>query len=209
MSWRNEYWKNKGRSKHNLKETILPKPQSSTVSKTDSVSSQKSLKPALSLSPTGSKSAFFKEFPNGSEKNESYERVSGQLKRSVSKISLKKISRENSCLTTHSFVSDFYFEIKLLDCIESYIRYTYLHQLRNNTCFILIRSGFIITVFTELSLLKVDFVVFWDTQNSTPDRNHRGLQVKRSVIEQLTFWKYVSFGVKDYKGKLADFELID
>uniref|UniRef100_A0A8V5GBI0 Uncharacterized protein n=1 Tax=Melopsittacus undulatus TaxID=13146 RepID=A0A8V5GBI0_MELUD len=106
MSWRNEYWKNKGHSKHDLKETILSKPQSSTVSNTDSVSSQKSLKPTLSLSPTGSKSAFFKEFPNGSEKNESYERVSGQLKRSVSKKSLKRISRENSCLTTQSFEYD-------------------------------------------------------------------------------------------------------
>ncbi|XP_065543496.1 protein CFAP20DC isoform X3 [Lathamus discolor] len=103
MSWRNEYWKNKGHSKHELKETILSKPQSSTVSKTDSVSSQKSLKPTLSLSPTGSKSAFLKEFLNGSEENESCERVSGQLKRSVSKKSLKKISRENSCLTTQSF----------------------------------------------------------------------------------------------------------
>lgn len=159
MSWRNEYWKNKGHSKHNLEETIVSKPHSSTVSKTDSVSSQKSLKLTLSLPATGSKSAFFKEFPNGSEKNESYERVSGQLKRAVSKKSLKKISRENSCLTAQSFVSDFYFEIKLLDCIESYIRYTYLHQVRNNTCFIQIYCGFIITVFTELSLLEVVFVV--------------------------------------------------
>ncbi|XP_030356939.1 uncharacterized protein C3orf67 homolog isoform X2 [Strigops habroptila] len=105
-SWRNEYWKNKGHSKHNLEETVLSKPQSTTVSKTDSVSSQKSLKPTLSLSPTGSKSAFFKEFPNGSGKNESYERVSCQLKRSVSKKSLKKISRENSCLSTRSFEYD-------------------------------------------------------------------------------------------------------
>lgn len=31
-------------------------------------------------------------------------------------------------------------------------------------------SGFIITVFTELSLLKVDFVVFGGTQNSTPNK---------------------------------------
>ncbi|XP_010287741.1 PREDICTED: uncharacterized protein C3orf67 homolog [Phaethon lepturus] len=92
MSWRNEYWKNKGHSKHNLEETVLPKPQSSTVRKRDSVSSQRSLKPTLSLSPTGSKS----------EKNEKYEGVSGQLKRSVSKKCLKKISRENSCLTTQT-----------------------------------------------------------------------------------------------------------
>ncbi|KAM4653730.1 protein CFAP20DC isoform 2-T4 [Amazona ochrocephala] len=106
MSWRNEYWKDKGHSKHYVEETILSKPQTSTVSKTDSVISQKNLKPTLSLSPPGSKSAFFKEFPNGSEKNESYERVSGQLKRSVSKISLKKISRENSCLTAQSFEYD-------------------------------------------------------------------------------------------------------
>ncbi|XP_019329000.1 PREDICTED: uncharacterized protein C3orf67 homolog [Aptenodytes forsteri] len=102
MSWRNEYWKNKGHSKHNPEETILSKPQSSTVRKTDSVSSQRSLKPTLSLSPTGSKSELFKVIPNGSEKNERYEGVSGQLKRSISKKSLKKISRENSCLTTQT-----------------------------------------------------------------------------------------------------------
>ncbi|XP_057278803.1 protein CFAP20DC isoform X3 [Pezoporus wallicus] len=106
MSWRNDSWKNKGHSKHDLKETILSKPQSSTASKTDSVTSQKSLKPTLSLSPTRSKSAFFKEFSNGSEKNEICERVSDQLKRSVSKKSPKKISRENSCLTTQSFEYD-------------------------------------------------------------------------------------------------------
>ncbi|XP_009646625.1 protein CFAP20DC [Egretta garzetta] len=100
MSWRNEYWKNKGHSKHNLEETFLSKPQSSTVRKTDSISSQKSLKPTLSLSPTGSKSEFFKVIPNGSEKTEKYEGVSGQFKRSISKKSLKKISRENPCLTT-------------------------------------------------------------------------------------------------------------
>ncbi|KAM6126318.1 protein CFAP20DC [Phoenicopterus ruber ruber] len=99
MSWRNEHWKNKGHSKHNLEETILSKPQSSTVRKTDSVSSQRSLKPTLSLSPTGSKSEFFKVIPNGSER---YEGVSGQLKRSVSKKSLRKISRENSSLTTQT-----------------------------------------------------------------------------------------------------------
>uniref|UniRef100_A0A8C0BHJ9 CFAP20 domain containing n=1 Tax=Buteo japonicus TaxID=224669 RepID=A0A8C0BHJ9_9AVES len=99
MSWRNEYWKNKRHSKHNLEDTILSKPQSSTVRKPDSVSSQGSLKPTLSLSPTASKTEFFKVIPNGSER---YEGVSGQLKRSVSKKSLKKISRENSCLTTQT-----------------------------------------------------------------------------------------------------------
>ncbi|XP_009577209.1 PREDICTED: uncharacterized protein C3orf67 homolog, partial [Fulmarus glacialis] len=102
MSWRNEYWKNEGHSKHNLEESILSKPQSSTVRKTDSVSSQRSLKPTLSLSPTGSKSEFFKVTPDGSEKTEIYEGVSGQLKRSISKKSLKKSSRENSCLTTQT-----------------------------------------------------------------------------------------------------------
>lgn len=118
MSWRNEYWKNKGHSKHNPEEAILSKPQSSTVRKTDSLSSQRSLKPTLSLSPTGSKSEFFKVIPNGSEKNERYEGVSGQLKSFVSKKCPKKISRGNSCLTTQTCVSDFYFEIKLLGCIE-------------------------------------------------------------------------------------------
>ncbi|XP_009809386.2 protein CFAP20DC isoform X1 [Gavia stellata] len=102
LSWRNEYWKNKEHSKHNTEETILSKPQSSTVRRADSLSSQRNLKPTLSLSPTGSKSEFFKVIPNGSEKNERYEGVSGQLKRSVSKRSLKKISRENPCLTTQT-----------------------------------------------------------------------------------------------------------
>ncbi|XP_075570526.1 protein CFAP20DC isoform X2 [Pelecanus crispus] len=106
MSWQNEYWKNKGHSKHNLEETILSKPQSPTVRKTDSVSSQRSLKPTLSLSPTGSKSESFKVIPNGSEKSERYEGVSGQLKRSVSKTSLKKISMEYSCLTTQTYEYD-------------------------------------------------------------------------------------------------------
>lgn len=115
MSWRNEYWKNTRHSKYNLEETILSKPQSSTVRKPDSVSSQGGLKPTLSLSPTASKTEFFKVIPNGSER---YEGVSGQLKRSVSKKSLKKISRENSCLTTQTCVSDFYFDTELLDCIE-------------------------------------------------------------------------------------------
>ncbi|KAM6386903.1 protein CFAP20DC isoform 2-T2 [Pluvialis apricaria] len=102
ISWRNEYLKNKEHSKHNLEETVLSKPQSSAVRKTDSVSSQSSLKPTLSLSPTGSKSEFFKVIPNGSEKKERYEGVSDQLKRSISKKSLKKISRENPCLTTQT-----------------------------------------------------------------------------------------------------------
>ncbi|KAM6061951.1 protein CFAP20DC isoform 1-T1 [Chlamydotis macqueenii] len=102
MSWRNECSKNKGCSKHNLKETILSKPHSSTMRKTDSVGSQRSIKPTLSLSPTGSKSEFFKVIPNGSEKNEKYEGVSGQIKRSISKKSLKEILKENSCLTTET-----------------------------------------------------------------------------------------------------------
>lgn len=119
MSWRNEYLKNKEQGKHHLEETVLSKPQSSTVRKTGSVSSQSSLKPTFSLSPTGSKSEFFKVIPNGSEKTERCEGVSDQLKRSISKKSLKKISRENPCLTTQTCVSDFYFEIKLLDCIEN------------------------------------------------------------------------------------------
>ncbi|KAM9227788.1 protein CFAP20DC [Leptosomus discolor] len=106
MSWRNEHWKNKGHSKHNLEETILSKPQSSTVRKTNSDSSQRSLKPTLSLSPTGSKSEFFKVIPNGSEKAERYEGVPSQLKRSVSKKSLKKISKEDSCLTIQSYEYD-------------------------------------------------------------------------------------------------------
>lgn len=114
MSWRSGYSKNKGHNKHNLEETFLSKPQSSTVRKTSSDSFQRSLKPTLSLSPTRSSSELFKVIPNGSEKNERYEGVSGQLKRSVSKKSLKKISREN----LQTCVSDFYFEIKLLDCIE-------------------------------------------------------------------------------------------
>uniref|UniRef100_A0A8C3CMP5 CFAP20 domain containing n=1 Tax=Cairina moschata TaxID=8855 RepID=A0A8C3CMP5_CAIMO len=102
MPWRNEYWKNKECSKQNLKETILSKPQSSTVRKTDSVISQRSLKPTLSLSPTGTKSEFFNVTPNASEKTEGPEGVSGQIKPSIGKKSLKKISRENSCLTTQT-----------------------------------------------------------------------------------------------------------
>ncbi|PKK26398.1 hypothetical protein A306_00009018 [Columba livia] len=102
ISWGNEYWKNKGHSEHNVEETDLCEPQSSTVTRTDSASSQKSLKPTLSLSPTGSKSEFFKAIPYGSEKTERCEGVSGQLKRSVSKKSLKKVSRENSCISTQT-----------------------------------------------------------------------------------------------------------
>ncbi|KAM6414071.1 protein CFAP20DC [Rhynochetos jubatus] len=102
MSWRDEYWESEGHSKHNLEETFLPKPQSSTVRKTDSVSSHRSLKPTFSLSPTESKSEFFKVIASGSEKNERCEVFFGQLKRSVSEKSLKKISREDSCLTTQT-----------------------------------------------------------------------------------------------------------
>ncbi|XP_054072615.1 protein CFAP20DC isoform X1 [Rissa tridactyla] len=102
MSWKNEYWKKKEHSKHNHEETVLSKPQSSTERKPDSVSSQRSLKPTLSLSPTGSKSEFFKVIPNESEKNERHEGVSDKLKRSISKKSLKKISRENPRLTTQT-----------------------------------------------------------------------------------------------------------
>ncbi|KAM6301109.1 protein CFAP20DC [Aegotheles albertisi] len=102
MSWRSEFWKNKGQNEDNLEESILPKPQSSTERGTDCVSSQRSLKPTLSLSPTRSKSEFFKVIPNGSEKTGRYEGVSGQLKRSINKKSLKKISRENLCLTTQT-----------------------------------------------------------------------------------------------------------
>ncbi|XP_051644811.1 protein CFAP20DC isoform X2 [Manacus candei] len=101
MLWKTEYWKNKEHSKHNLDETILPNPQSSTVRKTDSISSQ-SLKPIFSLSPTQSKSKFFKAIRSGSEKTERYEGVSDQLERSISKMSLKKISKENSCLTAQT-----------------------------------------------------------------------------------------------------------
>ncbi|XP_009995338.1 PREDICTED: uncharacterized protein C3orf67 homolog [Chaetura pelagica] len=100
MSWRNEYWKNKEHSKHDLEETILPNPRSSTERKTASAVSQRSLKLTLSLSPTRSKSKYFKVTPNGSEKTERHEGLSGQLKRSISKKSLTKISRENSRLTT-------------------------------------------------------------------------------------------------------------
>ncbi|XP_021264712.1 uncharacterized protein C3orf67 homolog isoform X2 [Numida meleagris] len=103
ISQRNEYWKNKGCSKQNLEESIESKPQSSTVRKTEPASSQRTLKPTLSLSPTRSKTEFLKVIPNASEKTEG---VSGQTKSSVSKDSLKKISRENVCLTTQTHEYD-------------------------------------------------------------------------------------------------------
>ncbi|XP_072203469.1 protein CFAP20DC isoform X3 [Excalfactoria chinensis] len=102
ISQRNEYWKNKGCSKQNLEESTVPKPQSSTVPKTEPISPQTTLKPTLSLSPTGSKTEFFKVIPSVSEKTEKPERVSGQIKSSVSKNPLKKVSRENLCLTTQT-----------------------------------------------------------------------------------------------------------
>ncbi|XP_067159521.1 protein CFAP20DC [Apteryx mantelli] len=103
MSWRNEYWKNKGCSKHNLKETVLSKPQCSTMKKTDSANSlTRSLMPTPCLSPTGSKSEFFRVIPNASEKPERSEGVFGQLKISVNKKSMKKISTENSGMTTET-----------------------------------------------------------------------------------------------------------
>ncbi|XP_062441462.1 protein CFAP20DC isoform X2 [Rhea pennata] len=102
MSWRNEYWKNKGHSKHSLKETILSKPQCSTMKKIDSANSQRSLMPTPCLSPTGSKSEFFRVIPNASEKPERSERVFGQLKTSINIKSMKKISRENLCMTAET-----------------------------------------------------------------------------------------------------------
>lgn len=118
MSQRNEYWKNKEHSKYNFEETVLSKPQSSTMRKIESVSFQRNLKPILSLSPIQSKSKSFRVIRNVSEETKRHEGVSDQLERSVSKTSLKKVSEENSCLTAQTCVSDFYFEIKLLDCIE-------------------------------------------------------------------------------------------
>ncbi|KAM4768848.1 protein CFAP20DC isoform 1-T5 [Cyanocitta cristata] len=99
MSQRNEYWKNKEHSKYNFEETVLSKPQCSTMRKTESISFQRSLKPILSLSPIQSKSKSFRVIRNVSEETERYEEVSDQLERSVSKTSLKKVSKENSCLT--------------------------------------------------------------------------------------------------------------
>ncbi|XP_004944691.2 protein CFAP20DC isoform X1 [Gallus gallus] len=106
ISQRNEYRENKGCSKQNLEDSIASKPQSSTVQKTEPVSSQRTLKPTLSLSPTGSKTEFFKVIPNASNKTEKSEGVSGQIKSSVSKNSLKKVSRENLCLTTQTCTYD-------------------------------------------------------------------------------------------------------
>ncbi|XP_009904262.2 protein CFAP20DC [Dryobates pubescens] len=98
MSWENESWKNKEHSKHCLEETILSEPQSSTVRKTDSLSSLRSLKPTLSLSPP----KFLTGIPYGAKNTETCEEVPGQLKRSISKMSPKEISRENSRLTTQT-----------------------------------------------------------------------------------------------------------
>lgn len=117
MSQGNEYW-NKEHSKYNFEEAVLSKPQSSTMRKTESINFQKNLKPILSLSPIQSKSKSFRVIRNVSEETERYEGVSDQLERSVSKTSLKKVSNGNSCLTAQTCVSDFYFEIELLDCIE-------------------------------------------------------------------------------------------
>ncbi|XP_068763292.1 protein CFAP20DC isoform X2 [Struthio camelus] len=102
MSWKNECWKNKGHSKYNLKETVLAKPQCSAMKKTDSANSQRGLMPTLCLSPTGSKSEFFRVIPSASEKPDRSEGVFGQLQTSVNKKSMKKISRENSCMTTET-----------------------------------------------------------------------------------------------------------
>ncbi|XP_031411456.1 uncharacterized protein C3orf67 homolog isoform X2 [Meleagris gallopavo] len=102
ISQRNEYWKTTGCSKQNLEESTVSKPQSSTGRKTEPISSQRTLKPTLSLSPTGSKTEFLKVIPDVSEKTEKSEGVSGQIKSSVSKNSLKKVSREDLCLTTQT-----------------------------------------------------------------------------------------------------------
>ncbi|KAM8799879.1 protein CFAP20DC [Eudromia elegans] len=99
MSWRNEYEKKKGHSKQNLKETMLSKSQCYTMRNTDSADSQRSLMPTPCLSPPGSKSEFFRVIPNAFEKPEISEGEDGQLKSSVNKKSMNKISRENSCMT--------------------------------------------------------------------------------------------------------------
>nr|XP_054496072.1 protein CFAP20DC [Agelaius phoeniceus] len=98
----NEYWKNKEHSKYNFEEATLSKPQSSTMTKTESISFQRSLKPILSLSPVQSKSKSFRVIRNVSEETERYEGVSDQFERSVSKTSLKKVSNGNSCLTAQT-----------------------------------------------------------------------------------------------------------
>ncbi|XP_063267854.1 protein CFAP20DC isoform X2 [Prinia subflava] len=102
MSQRNEYWKNKEHSKCNFDEAILSKPLSSTMRKTESISFERSLKPILSLSPIQSKSKSFRVIRNVSKETERYEGVSDQLERSVSKTSLKKVSKGNSCLTAQT-----------------------------------------------------------------------------------------------------------
>ncbi|XP_023790984.1 uncharacterized protein C3orf67 homolog isoform X1 [Cyanistes caeruleus] len=102
MSQRNEYWKNKEHGKYNFKEDVLSKPQSSTMGKTESISFQRNLKPILSLSPIQSRSKSFRVIRNLSEETERYEGVSDQLERSVSKTSLKKVSKGNSCLTAQT-----------------------------------------------------------------------------------------------------------
>ncbi|XP_056357747.1 protein CFAP20DC isoform X2 [Oenanthe melanoleuca] len=102
MSQRNEYWKNKEHNKYNFEEATLSKPQSSTMRKTESISFQRSLKPILSLSPIQSKSKSFRVIRNVYEETERYEGVSDQLERSVSKTSLKKVSKESSCLTVQT-----------------------------------------------------------------------------------------------------------
>uniref|UniRef100_A0A8D2PDJ5 Chromosome 3 open reading frame 67 n=1 Tax=Zosterops lateralis melanops TaxID=1220523 RepID=A0A8D2PDJ5_ZOSLA len=102
MSQRNEYWKNKEHSKYNFDEAVLSKPQSATMRKTESISFQRSLKPILSLSPIQSKSKSFRVIRNLSEETERYEGVSDQLERSVSKTSLQKVSKGNSCLTAQT-----------------------------------------------------------------------------------------------------------
>ncbi|KAL2299913.1 hypothetical protein Nmel_012769, partial [Mimus melanotis] len=102
MSQRNEYWKNKEHSKYNYEEAILSTPQSSTMRKTESISFQRSLKPILSLSPIQSKSKSFRVIRNVYEETERYEGVSDQLERSVSKTSLKKVSKGSSCLTAQT-----------------------------------------------------------------------------------------------------------
>ncbi|XP_042679235.1 protein CFAP20DC isoform X2 [Centrocercus urophasianus] len=102
ISQRNENWKNMGCSKQNLEESMASKPQSSAGRKMEPVGNQRTLKPTFSLSPTGSKTEFFKVIPDVSEKIEKSEGVSGQMKSSVSKNSLKKVSRENLCVTTQT-----------------------------------------------------------------------------------------------------------
>ncbi|KAM7040658.1 protein CFAP20DC isoform 2-T5 [Acridotheres tristis] len=106
MSQRNEYWKNKEHSKYNFEEAILSTPQSSTMRKTESISFQRNLKPILSLSPIQSKSKSFRVIRNVYEETERYEGVSDQLERSVSKTSLKKVSKGSSCLTAQTCEHD-------------------------------------------------------------------------------------------------------